>query len=157
MAKQLEHKARQLGEKIETELQLDQQYSVSDKVERVSRAGRDMDEKYGLSTKVGAVVENVGNAARIMAKEVDENLRVSDKARDVTNMALSSPTAMGKVTRSVVGSMEKNGGNRAAAASDNRKTNAGAQPRKLDFDNATADTEIDAANSNATSTGSSDL
>ncbi len=97
----------------------------------MSRAKQDIDQRLGLSDKFDQVMTNMNGTARIVGKEVDENLRVSDKERDVTNMALSSPSAVEKVTRSVVRSISSD---KNPSSATNREA-IPAAPRKLDFNN----------------------
>lgn len=112
-AEKLEVRAREIGQKIEHQLhvsekvdagkarmqQIDKDLNVSGKVQEFAQASREtaqaVDEKLHISDGVHQVMEGVGGAARIVAREVDESFRVSDKARDVTNAALSSPTVGG--------------------------------------------------------------
>lgn len=123
VAEQLEQRARSLGNDLESKLQVterleagakrvrevDQSFKVTERVDGLARAGLEtaeqMDERWGISDSVGAVMDNVGDAAMKMAREVDENLRVSDKARNAANAAMSSPT-MGRVARSVVSTLD---------------------------------------------------
>ena len=119
-AERLEDSARKIGEQLEDRLhvsekvsqtkntveRLDKEYKVQERfgeaVENGKRTAEDIDKTYGISDGVGKIQENVGNAARIVAREVDENLRVSDKARGVANAALKNET-LAPVARTVVG------------------------------------------------------
>lgn len=123
LAGRLEEGARQLGERLEHELHVtetvekgrarardvDAEYNVSGRVAEMAQVGRDtasaVDKKLGFSDGVSTVVDGVGGAARIVAREVDENLRVSEKARDAANAAMTNPT-VGAVARSVVGTLD---------------------------------------------------
>lgn len=139
-AEKLEKRARELGQKLEHQLQvnekveagkarmqeIDRDLNVSGKVSEFAQASREtamaVDDKLNISQGVSHVVGGVGEAARKVAREVDENLRLSDKAKDVTNAALSSPK-VGGVARKVV--------NRMDGAAVTSKKNY--QPRRLDY------------------------
>lgn len=136
VAEKLEEKARELGQKFENDFHVsdrmqeaDRTYKVTETVAQVAQVGKEVDEQYGISNGVGSVVGGVGDAARIMVREVDENLRVSDKARDVTNKALTSPT-VGHVARSVVNSLDGKS-NKDDTETQSKK---GYNPKRLEFD-----------------------
>lgn len=121
-AEKLETQAKRLGEELEGRLQVsekitetreaivdvDRKLLVSKRVGEMAAAGKaaaqGVDETYGISKQVGKIVNDVGSAARIVASEVDENLHLSDKAREATNMALKHDS-IGPTVRSVVDSL----------------------------------------------------
>lgn len=118
-AESLEQGAKRLGEELETKLgvsdkldgaaealeKVDKQYQVSERMGEMAAAGKsaagNLDETYGISKGVGRIVGEVSRGARIVAREVDENLQLSDKAREATNMALKHD-AIGPAVRTVV-------------------------------------------------------
>lgn len=140
-AEKLEKRARELGQKLEDQLhvsekveagkvrmhEIDRDLNVSRKVSDFAQASREtalaVDGKLHITEGVNHVVGNVSEAARIVAREVDENLRLSDKAREATNAALSSPT-VGGVARKVV--------SRADGSTPTSKKKY--HPRRLDLD-----------------------
>lgn len=140
-AEKLEKRARELGQKLEHELhvsekveagkvrmhEIDRDLNVSGKVSEFAQASREtalaVDEKLHITEGVNHVVGGVSEAARIVAREVDDNLRLSDKARDATNAALSSPT-VGNVARKVVSRIDN--------STPTSKKNY--QPQRLDLD-----------------------
>lgn len=121
-AERLEIQAKRLGEELEGRLQVsekvaetrealveaDKKLHVSERVGEMAAAGKaaaqDVDQTYGITKQVGKIVSEVGSAARIVAGEVDENLHLSDKAREATNVALKHE-AIGPAVRSVVDSL----------------------------------------------------
>lgn len=121
-AESLEKQAKRLGEELEGKLHVsekvaetreaiadvDRSLQVSERMGEMAAVGKaaaeDVDQTYGISKQVGKVVSEVGSAARIVAREVDDNLQLSDKAREVTNMALKHDS-IGPTVRSVVDSL----------------------------------------------------
>lgn len=121
-AERLEKQAKNLGEELEGRLHVsekvaetreaiadvDRRLHVSERVGEVAAVGKaaaeDVDQTYGISKQVGKVVSDVGSAARIVVREVDDNLQLSDKAREATNMALKHES-IGPTVRSVVDSL----------------------------------------------------
>lgn len=94
---------------------VDNDLQISAKAAELAAAGRaaagEIDASYGISRQMGKIVDDVGTAARTVANEVDENLRISEKAREATNAALAHD-GVGPVVRSVVdgiGSGSENG------------------------------------------------
>lgn len=140
-AEKLEKRARELGQKLEDQLhvsekveagkvrmhEIDRDLNVSGKVSDFAQASREtalaVDGKLHITEGVNHVVGNVSEAARIVAREVDENLRLSDKAREATNAALSSPT-VGGVARKVVSRVD------GSTPTSKKKY----QPQRLDLD-----------------------
>lgn len=123
MAENLERRARILGDGLEQRLhvservaetrqsivKMDEQYGVSKQMGEMARVGKekaqDVDRQLGISEGVGKVTEGVGNAAKIVVREVDENFRVGDRVREVTNSALKDER-LGGVARTVVSSAD---------------------------------------------------
>lgn len=160
----LEERAKLLGERLENQLhvgdkvqetrqriaQMDSEYQVSQRMGEMAAAGRatagDLDHKMGISKGVGAVSESVGSAAKIVAREVDENLDLSGRARQAANVALQNE-ALGPTVKSVVASIGGVGSPRpmaraeAAVEGDNvtprRRKNyqpSGVEPETLNMD-----------------------
>ncbi|KAI0562561.1 RNA-binding protein [Gracilaria domingensis] len=123
VAERLEKGARHISEDLERRLHvsekveqtknaiadLDEQYGVSRTVSDVARKGKeaaeDVDKTYGISNGVNKVASNVSGAAGVVAREVDESFRVSDRARGVFNDAIKND-AVGDVAKGVVGALE---------------------------------------------------
>lgn len=121
-AGRLEEGAKRLGDELEDRLAVsekmdgavealeraDEQLQVSQRVGEVAAAGRsaagELDRTYGISEGVGRIVDEVGKGAKIVAREVDENLQLSERAREVTNRALSHD-GIGPTVRNVVDTM----------------------------------------------------
>lgn len=137
-AEKLEEQAKRLGEGLEERLhvsekvaetraaigRVDADLHVSERMGEVAAAGKatadDIDQTYAISQRVGRIVDDVGSAARTVAREVDENLRISEKAREVTNMALQH-NGIGPTVRTVVDNLES--GEAVPAETPKRKKN----------------------------------
>lgn len=134
-AERFEQSAKRLGDKLEERLavsekvdgaaealeRVDKQLQVSQRVGETAAAGRstvgELDRMYGISKGVGKFMDEVGRGAKIVAREVDENLQLSDRAREVTNRALNHD-GIGPTVRNVVDNV---GGKGVAGESTPRK------------------------------------
>lgn len=123
VAQQFEKRAKELGEDLERRLQinekvedtkraieqLDDQFAVSKTVSEVTKNSKQMaeqvDRNLGISKGVSKVASDMSGAARIVAREVDENFRVGDRARTAANKAIKSET-FGNVAKTVVGTLD---------------------------------------------------
>ena len=109
VAEKLEQNAKHLGDSLEKKLQvsekmtqIDKSFHVRDKLEHVAKTTKEttsaVDDKLGLSRGVSTILEGAG----LVAKEVDENWRVGETAREMANSAFRSPIAgmLGKMMSS---------------------------------------------------------
>lgn len=134
-AGKLEEGAKRLGEELEDRLAVsekmdgavealeraDERLQVSQRVGEVAAAGRnaagELDRTYGISKGMERFVDEMGKGARIVAREVDENLQLSERAREMTNRALSHD-GIGPTVRNVV---DRVGGNEVEMRDTPRK------------------------------------
>lgn len=100
----LEQRLKQSAAAQETAVaieRIDRTYNVSGRVSEAARAGKEtadgLDKAVGFSAGVGKVARGVGGAARIVAGEVEENLRVGERARAVFDCALKDERVGGVV------------------------------------------------------------
>eukprot|EP00177_Eucheuma_denticulatum_P001958 GFKZ01003502.1.p1 GENE.GFKZ01003502.1~~GFKZ01003502.1.p1 ORF type:complete len:368 (+),score=66.97 GFKZ01003502.1:357-1460(+) len=139
-AENLEQGAKRIGEELEAKLgvsdkldgaaealeKVDKQYHVSERVGEMAAAGKsaagNLDETYGISKGVGRIVGEVSRGARIVAREVDENLQLSDKAREATNMALKHD-AIGPAVRTVVDTVARGEQEESVAGTPRKRKN----------------------------------
>lgn len=91
----------------ETLSKMDSELGVSEKVSKAAEVSKtkaeealhvtrntatEFDAQFGISRQISAVAGQVSNAARVVATEVDENLNLSERARQATNQALQNET-----------------------------------------------------------------
>lgn len=164
-AETLEQKARETGEDLDRRLNvsenvgevakrsaavidnIDQQYGVSKKMQSAAEAGQaqasiaansaaEMNRTYGVTRKLSAMSSTVSSVGNKALREIDENLRISERAQAATNAALANDrigpavkSASATFDEIVASAEQKLGGQKpASSAAESDKTGLGAGP-----------------------------
>lgn len=120
--------------------EVDEKYNVRGKFEAAVEAGKgqvaaategakNMDSSYGVSQRVGEATAKVSQAGSVAAREVDENLRISERARAAANAALENEQ-IGPVVKSTMAQIEGMLDNLSVAGSSSEGTAGSARRKK---------------------------